>query len=708
MYIVKMLVRVLALAGMMGVAVGSPLVSYEFGAGSAAPVVNAEKLSAGDARWVGVQGGVSRSQQNLYVPTSLTKGRFDSGRYLSIEFEADRGSVLNPQTFSFELGGSRNSPGAEFSVSAVVRSDVDGYAENLPLTPGSGAVVSHTFKGTSPTFTEYTADLSGPEYQGVRSLSFRIFICSSSGSRQINLRFDNIRMNGQVVPGTVGSKPPAVLSSEAMTLSLNQPELKLTVAPLFTENAVLQRNAPLSVWGTSKPGETVTVRFAGQTGSAQTDESGHWEAELAPLAAEKTGRDFIVESVSGKIVLSDVVVGEVWLCSGQSNMEWPLKHDPHADSLLAESAFPLIRQFKVKNNSQEQPSSDVEGLWVLCAPDTAGAFTAVGYYFARELQAALDVPIGIINASWGGTKIEPWMSRRALLNFPDVAAKWNRTLEELPQKLVAYEEARAEYKRKAAEAKATGAEFNWRKYPKPPPGPGTKQAPSGLFNGMISPLIPYCVAGILWYQGESNCGNAAGYARMQVAYIQDLRTRWGKENMPFYFVQLPNYEWDYDRSGTKWATFRAAQMQALSLPDVGAAIVIDGMMPKEGHPPDKSYVGVRLARLAAIRHYRIASGDASGPLCRFAVEKDGAVELRFAEASSGLTVVGNTLTGFEVAGDDGVFHPAAAQIKAGVVVVSSNEVRKPASVRYAWKNNPVASLYNGDGLPASPFSMDVQ
>lgn len=479
------------------------------------------------------------------------------------------------------------------------------------------------------------------------------------------------------------------------------------LASLFTSGAVLQRNVKLPVWGTAKPGDKVTVQFAGQTVETTADGAGKWKTELAPLAAESAGRDFTAESVGRKITLTNVVVGEVWLCSGQSNMEWPLKQDPKAEQLVARSDLPLIRQFKVKNKSVEVAADFAEGSWSSCSPGTAGAFTAVGYYFARELHQKLGVPVGLINSSWGGTSIEAWMSGESLAEFPFVAEQWQRTLAELPQKTAAYEKERTEYKRKAAEAKANGTEFDWKKYPKPPPGPGTKEAPAGLFNGMIAPLIPYSIAGMLWYQGEGNCGSAGRYAEMFPVFIQDLRQRWGASAMPFYFVQLPNYNWDYDKSGTKWAEFRAAQMKVLSLPATGAAIIIDGKTPI-GHPPDKTDVGLRLARLAEVRHYKIATGDACGPLLQSAVKDGKTIVLKFAEASSGLKAAGDSLIGFELAGKDGAFVPAEARIDGDAVIVSAVGVAEPAAVRYAWANNPAASLYNGAGLPASPFSAEVK
>ncbi len=690
------------------VAASEPLAVYEFRQGKSAATSVAEGLSASAAEWDGVQGGFSRSQQNAYVTTSLVKGPFHSEKFLSVTLSAGSGLLLNPERLVFELGGSRNSPGADFTVNASVRCSADGYAKSLPLSPGLGRIASHTFNSVAPSFAEYSADLSNSVYKGFPTLTFRIYVANSSGSSQIHLRINRIEIDGTIEPGR-GAKPAvAMIDPDQITESLNNPEPILSIAPLFTDSAVLQRGTKLPVWGKSKFGKTITVRFAGQSVSAPTADDGTWRVELSPLQAEKNGADFIVESELGQLVLTNVVVGEVWLCSGQSNMEWPLKHDTQAEERITEADFPLIRQFKVKNISLEEPTDEANGSWVACSPETACDFTAVGYYFARDLHPKLDVPIGLINSSWGSTAIESWMSAEALQQFPHVAESWERTLALLPQRQIEYQEELREYKRKAAAAKANGTEFNWRKYPKPPPGPGTKQAPSGPYNGMIAPLIPYSIAGILWYQGEANCGNSDAYAELQPAHIQDLRRRWSRPDMPFYFVQLPNYDWSYDRSGVKWAKFRDAQMKALALPNVGAAVIIDGPTPEEGHPPDKEYVGQRLARLAEVLHYGIAQGDAFGPLCRSAVLKDGAVELAFDQACSGLNVKGDSLAGFELAGADGTFVEAQARIEGDHVLVSADEVSAPEEVRYAWRNNPEVSLYNGEGLPASPFARVVE
>lgn len=477
----------------------------------------------------------------------------------------------------------------------------------------------------------------------------------------------------------------------------------VTLAPLFQDGAVLQRDMPVPIWGTAGPGEKITVHFAGQTVAATADASGRWQADLAPLAASSEGRDLVIEGAN-KITLRDILVGEVWLCNGQSNMEWPLKNSPTPEKVLAAAQHPLIRQFKVAIASAEQPATTVNGSWVTCTPETAGAFTAVGYYFATTLQPKLDVPIGLINNTWGGTKIEAWMSAEAREAFPVIAQRWQIAIKDLPKKTEAYEKARIAFKQQADAAKAAGQPFDYKKYPKPPPGPGTKEAPGGLFNGMTSPLIPYAIRGILWYQGESNTGRHDEYARLQPAYIADLRARWKNDTLPFLFVQLPNYIARVDVT-TRWPEFRAAQIETLAVPHTGMAITLD--VGGDGHPPDKTEVGQRLARLAEVQIYKTATGDATGPLATSAEKTPDGVKITFAEATSGLQSKGD-LTGFELAGPDGTYHPAQARIESDTLLVTAAEVPAPSKIRYAWKNNPPAPLYNRANLPASPFQLDVK
>jgi len=510
--------------------------------------------------------------------------------------------------------------------------------------------------------------------------------------------------SSSLVPPTMKLRPLAPLIL-CLFSAIASAEVKFS--PLFTDHAVLQRDRPVPVWGTSAPGEKVTVRFAGQQVSAISDATGAWHTELAPLTGNSDGKELSAEGPSSKATLQDVVVGEVWLCSGQSNMEWPLKNSPNVEKVLAEANLPLIRQYKVKNTSVSAPASTVAGRWIPASPDTAGAFTAVGYYFAKDLQPKLEVPIGIINSTWGGTRIESWLSPESLTKFPAVAEQWKKTLAALPARQAEYAKKRAAFKAKAQADKAAGRPVD-PKYPTPPPGPGTKEEPSGLFNGMIAPLVPYAVRGIMWYQGEGNTGGAAGYAKFLPELITAWRARWEAPETPFYVVQLPNFKLHSDGRGTAWAEMRQAQAQALSLPATGLIVTIDIGTPDNGHPPDKSAFGQRAARLAEVEIYKTLTGDATGPLAKSATAEANAVRVEFDDVSSGLFVRGDQLAGFELAGADDKFVTATAKIDGRGVLVAAEGIRVPTAVRYGWMDNPPSTLYNGIGLPAAPFELKVK
>lgn len=492
--------------------------------------------------------------------------------------------------------------------------------------------------------------------------------------------------------------------------SLQGADLPLSVAAIFTDHAILQRQVAVPVWGTATPQQRVRVQFGGQQQETLADDHGQWRVVLDPMEGASEGRELRVDSGDKTVALQDILVGEIWLCAGQSNMEWPLKNAPAADAVIAKADHPTIRQFKAKPVSAEKPATSVDGAWVPCTPGTAGAFTAVGYYFATDLQAKIGgVPIGLINCSWGSTRIQAWMSPDALADFPQVGASWEKLLKDLPERQSKYEKERAEYRAQAKAAKERGEIFK-KPFPKPPAGPGTREAPSGAFLGMVAPLAPYAIRGILWYQGEGNTGSAESYAKMFPRLIKDWRTVWNDTSLPFLFVQLPNYNLPSDRTGERWARLREAQMTALTLPHTGAAITIDLGTPEDGHPPDKSGFGQRLARIASHTVYRMGTGDASGPRPAEAKLTEDGIEIVFAHASSGLEVLTEELVGFEVAGLEGNYFPASAVLRGDRVILRPGPElpSRPASVRYGWNNNPKASLYNRNRLPASPFELHLE
>ncbi len=445
------------------------------------------------------------------------------------------------------------------------------------------------------------------------------------------------------------------------------------LAPLFQDHAVLQREKPVPVWGRAAPGEHVSVSFAGQTVGATAGPEGRWIAVLAPLAENASGADLTVGGKTASVTLHDIVVGEVWLCSGQSNMEFavddgsPAYRVDNAAAEVAAARYPLIRHFKVARQAAPVPMESAPGEWSPCSPQTVGRFTAVGYFFARDLFVRLGVPIGIVNSTWAGTPIEAWMSPAALASVP--GSPGGRSF--------------------------AGAD----------PRGGDPSAPSSLFNGMIQPLLPYAIRGAVWYQGEGDAGRAPLYALQFPALINAWRSHFGEGDFPFLWVQLANFSPKGEGPADQWAYLREAQARALALPSTGQAVAIDIGDPANMHPRNKREVGRRLALIAKAEVYSIPV-DYSGPVFSSATGEGPAIRVQFRFAADGLTASGRPLQSFEVAGADRVFHPASAAIRGDSVIVRSPAVAQPVAVRYAWRNAPDANLYNGAGLPAAPFRSD--
>jgi sialate O-acetylesterase len=376
------------------------------------------------------------------------------------------------------------------------------------------------------------------------------------------------------------------------------------------------------------------------------------------------------------------------------------------DQESAAAKYPEIRQFKVASGAATTAQPECTGSWVVCSPDTVGGFTATGYFFARELHTVLDTPVGLINSSVGGTPIESWIdasTQRAdpkLKGFFEARDAAQKSLDR--EKLAAgYEKQLENWKKRAAAAKKAG-EAAPRKPRDPNDVANRKGDVGGLFNGMIAPLIPYTIAGALWYQGEANSRpeKAPYYQEHLSLLIRDWRKRWGEGDFPVAWVQLPNFT----REGSGWSLVREGMLKALAVPNTGMAITIDVGDPKNIHPTNKQAVGKRLAQWALATVYG-KNVVPSGPLPNGSEVRDDKVVVSFKYAD-GLTSRSGELTGFEIAGADRKWHPAKARIKGETVVVSSTEVKQPVAVRYAWSDNPEACLFNGAGLPASPFRTD--
>jgi sialate O-acetylesterase len=481
----------------------------------------------------------------------------------------------------------------------------------------------------------------------------------------------------------------------------------VTLAPLFTDHAVLQRDKPVPIWGRAEPGERVLVTFTDQIVGTTTASDGRWVVYLAPLKASSTPVELIVAG-KNTLRLTDVLVGDVWLCSGQSNMEWPVAKSMNADEEIAAANFPLIRQLKLKRTVAAAPADTVEndGGWRLCTPETAGAFTAVGLFFARDLQPRLGVPVGLINSTYGGTPIEAWMSAPSLASDPAfavVAERWQRALASYPEEQARFETAPAEWNAAEAAAKAKGEKYTAARPRRPDGTPW--YSPSSLYNGMIAPVVPAAIRGVLWYQGETNASRAGEYAGLFRAMITQWRAHLGQGDVPFLWVQLAAYAAG-DVNGTDWAKLRDAQMAALALPETGQALAIDIGDPDNIHPTNKQEVGRRLALLARAKVYG-GLVDVSGPVFKSALREGAAMRVSFDYAGNGLIARDKPLQSFQIAGADQKFFPAIAKIERDTVIVSAAEVSEPVAVRYAWTNAPEANLYNGAGLPAAPFRSDA-
>lgn len=479
----------------------------------------------------------------------------------------------------------------------------------------------------------------------------------------------------------------------------------VALAPLFTDHAVLQREKPLPVWGWADPGEHVTVTFGDQTVGTTTGPDGRWSVVLSSLPASSVPAELVA---AGKTTLRiiDVVVGDVWLCSGQSNMEWPVKWAQNAEQEMAAANAPLIRHNKIKQTVSSAPSERVDAGWVVCTPATVGDFTAIGYFFARDLQPRLNVPIGLVNSTWGGTPIEAWLSATALRSDPAfgvVAQRWGQILAEYPQKKTEFDAALATWNAQESAAKAKNQKLT---VPPPsrPQGPGHSYTPSGLFNGMINPLLPYALRGILWYQGETNTSRPGEYAALFSALIRGWRQHFGDVDLPFFWVQLSSYKYS-EVLNTEGAALREAQNAALSLPGTGQAVTIDIGDKNDVHPRNKQEVGRRLALLARSKIYAMPV-DFSGPVFAGVTQEGKALRVHFTHAGTGLTARDKPVQSLQIAGADRRFYPATAKLERDSILVFAREVPAPVAVRYAWFNAPEANLYNGAGLPATPFRSD--
>jgi sialate O-acetylesterase len=447
-------------------------------------------------------------------------------------------------------------------------------------------------------------------------------------------------------------------------------EAAIKLPSIIGSNMVLQRDETAPIWGWDDAGAKITVVIGSANVTATADASGKWHVQLpampagGPLTMTITGTD--------SVTLDNILVGEVWLCSGQSNMEWPVSASTNAQEEIAAADHPQIRHIKIGHVPMDKPQDNVasDG-WKVCTPQNVPGFTAVGYYFARHLQKELDVPVGLIGSNWGGTRIEPWTPPCGFQAVP--------ALKDIADNLDKFPSKNAD-------------------------GTINIQTPLALYNGMIAPLVPYGIRGAIWYQGESNNGEGLLYHEKMRALIAGWRSIWNKPEMPFYFVQLAPFHYG---NPTALPGIWEAQAATLCDPHTGMAVTVDISDIKDIHPRNKQDVGKRLALWALAKLHGKKDLVYSGPLYKSMAVEGNKIRIAFDHVGSGLmSRDGQPLTRFTIAGEDKNFVDAKAEIDGATVVVSADSVSNPAAVRFGWHEEAEPNLSNKEGLPASPFRTD--
>lgn len=467
-------------------------------------------------------------------------------------------------------------------------------------------------------------------------------------------------------------------------------------ASIFGDNMVLQQGIHAPIWGTSAPNQKISLSFNDKLLSTKSDQQGNW---LFKLPKQLTGGPFrmVIAATADSVVFTNVMVGEVWLASGQSNMQFTLHEAKNSAQELSEANYPNIRFFTVEHAISNKPLTKVQGAWKASNPDNAREFSAVAYFFARDLYQDKSVPVGIISASWGATPVEAWTSGEALLHHPDFkdsVIRYQHSDED-------WELLYTHFLNENKEAK------NLRLAGKAPVMPAQKNYPTALYNSMIAPLIPYGIKGVIWYQGENNATRAMQYRSLFPLLINDWRTLWKNSKLPFLFVQLANFRARNPEPvfTDNWASLREAQTLALHLPNTGMAVAIDIGDAKTIHPTDKQDVGKRLYMAAKHIAYH-QPGVYSGPIYLSMAIRNNTLEISFQHTGSGLHFKGDKLYGFEIAGADRKFYWADGVIAGDKVILHTDQVPHPIAARYGWASNPPTSLYNSADLPASPFRTD--
>ncbi|MGA2916231.1 MAG: sialate O-acetylesterase [Sedimentisphaerales bacterium] len=505
----------------------------------------------------------------------------------------------------------------------------------------------------------------------------------------------------------------------ALVLFASAAYAEIKLPAIISDNMVLQAQTKVPIWGWAEAQSEikVTCSWSPTEYTAHSDSNGRW---LVKVDTPKSGGKYEITITCGQEskTINNILIGEVWLCSGQSNMEWLVMQANNAEKEISEATYPDIRLFKVQEGTSKEPVDDCNGQWKVCSPKSAAKFSAVGYFFGREIYKRLNVPVGLINSSFGGTPAEAWTRREILENNDD--------LKRYPERDAIIEKQRGKYERRYDQmleqwqkdvnaAQASGA-----KPPKKPRGPQELEEKfkcSRLYNVMIHPLIPFAIKGVIWYQGEGNVDKAFPYRKLFPAMIKSWREEWKQGDFPFYYVQLASFGVDMKKTpaglpnlevptNSKWAELREGQLMTLSLPNTGMAVAMDVGEIDTIHPKNKQDVGKRLALWALAKTYGFKNIVYSGPLYKkMEIEGDKA-RIFFEQTGSGLMVKGNSLKGFAIAGADEKFVWADAKIDGDTVLVWSKQVKNPTAVRYGWADWIDCNLYNKEGLPAATFRTD--
>lgn len=457
---------------------------------------------------------------------------------------------------------------------------------------------------------------------------------------------------------------------------------------IFGSNMVLQQKQANRVWGWGDAGDSITVTIADQRKQTKVDDDGRWEITLDPMNAGGPHRMEVIGH--DKITFDNVMIGEVWVCSGQSNMQWSVGQadDPDLETLTAK--YPNLRLITVPRVGTQEPQNNFDGEWSVCTPQTAKDFSAVGYFFGRRLHQTLDVPVGLIDNAWGGSACEAWVNREKLSNHGDFDALLEHW--EGVEKKLAEQSEDTRQKRNTL----TG-----------------NQRPANIYNGVLKPTIGYGIKGVIWYQGESNASRAYQYRKLFPFMIETWRDEWAQGDFPFYWVQLADFRAEKSEPGdSDWAELREAQTMAMKLPNTGEAVITDLGEAADIHPKNKQDVAKRLARWALAKDYGFEKLIYRSPIYKSMEKSDGVITLTFDHVGGGLDSFDvRKLIGFTIAGEDKVFKPANAEFVGkgrGVtqIQVSSEAVTNPVAVRYAWADNPICNVQNQEGLPLTPFRTD--